>query len=64
MDLMPSQWIAQCAQRLAQRWRTVPPPELEEVAIDLWHDRELRRLDPQEAASRWLAPVGDASAQP
>jgi len=59
--LPPSQWIAQCAVRLGERWRTVPPRDLEEVAVELWRDEELRALDPQEAASRWLAPVGDAS---
>lgn len=60
-DLTPCQWIARCAARLGERWRTVPPAELEAVAVEIWRDETLRGMDPQEAAARWLAPVGDAS---
>lgn len=56
-QLTPSQWIARCAERLGDRWRTVGPAELEEVAVVIWQDAELRDLPPDEAASRWLRPV-------
>lgn len=58
-DLTPSQWIARCAQRLGERWRTVPLWELEAAAVEVWRDQRLRELPPDEAASRWLSPVGD-----
>lgn len=57
MDLLPSQWISQCAQRLGERWRTVPVAELEEAAIEVWRDEELRQLAPEAAAARWLRPL-------
>ncbi len=50
-------WIAACAHRLQQHWRTVDPLELEATARELAHDLELRKLAPAAAASRWLAPV-------
>lgn len=53
----PSQWIARCAERLGEHWRTVPASELEEVAVDIWRDAELRRLPPDDAAARWLSPI-------
>jgi hypothetical protein len=34
-------WIAACAHRLQQQWRTVDPVQLEEVAGDLWQNAEL-----------------------
>lgn len=57
MDLTPSQWIAQCAVRLGERWRTVPASELEEAAIEVWRDAELRKLEPETAAAHWLRPL-------
>jgi len=39
-------WIAACAHRLQQQWRTVDPLLLEEVAADLWRDERLRSLPP------------------
>lgn len=57
--LTPSQWIARCAARLGERWRTVPAAELEAAAVEVWRDESLRALLPEDAASRWLAPVGD-----
>lgn len=50
-------WIAACAHRLQQQWRTVDPIQLVEVAGDLWQNAELRTLPPTEAAVRWLKPV-------
>jgi hypothetical protein len=55
--LLPTQWIAQCADRLHQRWRTVEPAQLEELAVDLWKDAQLRAMPPEEAAVVWLSPV-------
>lgn len=55
--LLPTQWIAQCADRLHQRWRTVEPAQLEELAVDLWKDVQLRAMPPEEAAEAWLSPV-------
>lgn len=58
MDETPSDlWIAACAHRLQQRWRTVDPLLLEEVAADLWRDERLRSLPPDAAAVAWLDPV-------
>jgi hypothetical protein len=51
------QWIARCAQRLHQRWRTVEAVQLEEVAAVIWQDAALRRMEPAEAAALWLQPV-------
>lgn len=59
MELTPTQWIARCALRLGERWRTVDPVLLEEVAVGIWQDEGLRVLSPEDAASRWLQPVGD-----
>jgi hypothetical protein len=55
--LLPTQWIAQCADRLHQHWRTVEPAQLEELAVDLWKDAQLRAMPPEEAAAVWLSPV-------
>jgi hypothetical protein len=55
--LLPTQWIAQCADRLHQRWRTVEPAQLEELAVDLWKDVQLRAMPPEKAAAVWLSPV-------
>lgn len=56
-ELTPSQWIARCAARLGERWRTVPAAELEEAAIEVWRDNELRKLAPEAAAAYWLRPL-------
>ena len=50
-------WIAACAHRLQQHWRTVDPDLLEEVAADLSRDAHLRALSPTQAAAEWLEPV-------
>lgn len=55
--LLPTQWIHQCAERLHERWHTVEPAQLEEVAMDLWRDEGLRKMHPKDAASSWLVPV-------
>lgn len=55
--LTPSQWIQQCAQKLQERWQTVDPEQLEEVAVDIWTDDTLRHLTPAEAAEAWLSPL-------
>lgn len=58
-ELTPSQWIARCAARLGERWRTVPVTELEGAAVEVWRDEQLQKLPPEEAVTRWLSPVGD-----
>lgn len=55
--LTPSQWIAQCAERLHDRWQTVEPAVLEEIAVDLWRDSHLRQMPPKDAAVLWLKPL-------
>lgn len=58
MDQMPANvWTAACAHRLQQRWRTVDPVVLEEVADDIWHDQRLREMPPADAAVEWLKPI-------
>ena len=56
-QLTPSQWIAQCAERLHERWATVDQAQLEEAAVGIWIDARLRALPPDEAAARWLSPI-------
>ncbi|MFC6283753.1 MULTISPECIES: DNA-binding domain-containing protein [Polaromonas] len=50
-ELRPSDWIAQCAERLHDRWHTVKTAELEEVAVDIWKNDYLRSMDPADAAA-------------
>lgn len=63
-ELTPSQWIAKCAARLGERWRTAATAELEAAAIEVWRDAKLRDLAPEEAAVTWLAPIGAGSQSP
>lgn len=63
-ELTPTQWIARCAERLGQRWRTVPAAELEEAAICVWQVEALRNMEPEAAAAAWLAPLGEGGAPP
>jgi hypothetical protein len=53
--LSEAQWIAQCARRLREHWSHADVVALEEAAMDLWRDEELRALAPFEAAARWLS---------
>lgn len=55
--LTPSKWIAACAERLHERWQTVEPGQLEEVAVVIWQDADLRAMAPAEAAASWLKPI-------
>ena len=55
--LTPDIWIAACAHRLQQQWRTVDPLQLEEAAAELWKDERLRALPPDVAAVTWLGPI-------
>lgn len=58
MESLPAPvWIAACAHRLQQQWRTVDPDQLEELAGDLWRDERLRSMLPADAARAWLEPV-------
>ena len=56
-ELTPSQWIARCAIRLGEHWRTAATTELEAAAVEVWRDPTLRELTPEDAAALWLAPV-------
>lgn len=56
-----TQWITRCAQRLHQRWRTVGTAQLEEVAVVIWQDAQLRKMEPAQAAALWLQPVARAA---
>jgi len=67
MDVLtPSQWIARCAARLGDRWRTAATVDLESAAVEVWRDEKLRELAPEEAAIAWLAPIcsGRANNEP
>jgi hypothetical protein len=55
--LRPTEWIAKCAERLHDRWHTVEPAQLEEVAVDIWKNDQLRSMGPVDAAAFWLTPV-------
>ena len=63
--LFDVQWVAQCARRLRERWPHADPTSLEEAAIELWNDEELRAVQPVRAAEIWLrrgavsAPLGE-----
>jgi hypothetical protein len=58
-ELTPRQGTARCAARLRERWRTAAIAELEAAAFEVWRDETLCDLNPEEAATRWLSPVGD-----
>lgn len=49
-QLNPIEWISRCAGRLNERWRSVEPADLEEVAAEIWRNPELREKLPEEAA--------------
>ena len=55
--LSPQEWVAIAAHRLSRRWRHVDAQQLDEVATDLYRDEALRKLEPQDAADAWLAPL-------
>lgn len=55
--LRPTEWIIKCAERLHDRWHTVEPAQLEEVAVDIWKNDHLRSMGPEAAAAFWLTPV-------
>ena len=53
-DPQPPGWIARCSARLLQHWPTIDPTRLDDVALELRKDEELRALEPEEAALTWL----------
>ncbi len=61
-ELTPSQWIAQCADRLQLRWHTLDRMQLEEAAMELWRGARWRGMAPAQAAGEWLQPVDAAVA--
>ncbi len=56
-QINPIEWITRCAARLHERWRSVEPADLEEVAVVIWQNPELRSKPPEEAAAAWLRPI-------
>jgi hypothetical protein len=60
-EMTPTQWIAKCAERLHERWVTVGQAQLEETAVVIWNDTQLRALPPDQAAAKWLSPVTTAT---
>jgi hypothetical protein len=50
-------WLAVISARLQQRWPTIDPARLDDVAHDLWRDERLRSMLPEDAAEEWLKPV-------
>jgi hypothetical protein len=60
-EITPSQWIARCGAKLHERWQTVEPAQLEEVAVVIWQDINLRALPPDQAAEAWLSPIAIAA---
>lgn len=57
--LSEAYWIAQCARRLREHWPHADVVALEEAAMDLWRDEDLRALRPEDAAARWLSPLAE-----
>jgi len=49
-----TEWIDRCSKQLQDYWHTVDPEQLDEVAIDLWHEARWRTLPPEAAALQWL----------
>lgn len=47
-------WIVRCARRLRSQWPHVPVGQLEETAVDLATEAELRAQEPEQAAEAWL----------
>ena len=60
--LSQQEWIALASHRLARRWRHVSTEQLDEVASDLYQNKQLRELEPNVAAESWLAPLDESSA--
>jgi hypothetical protein len=50
-------WTAKVSARLQLQWPSVDPVRLDDLAEDLWRDEQLRALEPDDAARRWLQPV-------
>jgi hypothetical protein len=53
-EIKQREWVAQCARRLRQHWRTIDLASLEEVAAELYGDERMRSLSPSAAAVTWL----------
>ena len=60
-ELTPSQWIAKCGEKLHERWQTVRAAQLEEVAVVIWQDVNLREMPPDQAAETWLSPIATSA---
>ncbi|HEX2539903.1 MAG TPA: hypothetical protein VHM00_02355 [Caldimonas sp.] len=53
-EIRQQEWVAQCARRLRQHWRTIDLGSLEEVALELFADERMRSMSPAAAATAWL----------
>jgi len=56
-ELHKLEWVAQCTRRLREHWPHADVVSLEEAAVELWNDDELRALAPADAAANWLEPL-------
>ena len=52
-----SDWIETVSARLQRQWPTLDPQRMDDVALALWRDENLRAMDPDQAADKWLAPA-------
>lgn len=58
MDVLPpAEGIATCVKRSHKHWATVEQVELEEVAVVILNDDDLRTLPTWEAAAPWQSPI-------
>ena len=59
-ELTPTQWIAQCTNRLQLRQHTLYRMQWEEGGIELWREARWPGMAPAQAAGEWLQPVDAA----
>jgi len=54
-----SDWIEAVSARLQRQWQwpSLDPQRMDDVALALWRDENLRAMDPDQAADKWLAPA-------
>lgn len=53
-QLPSGSWIARCSARLQQRWRSIDPQRLDDLALELMREERWRRMEPEAAAVAWL----------
>jgi hypothetical protein len=52
-----SDWIETVSARLQRQWPSLDPQRMDDVALALWRDENLRAMDPDQAADKWLTPA-------